>query len=135
MQARLNRMPDAMGIRRQTVEHTFRNLQIVDGKHALPDQDAAAGPHRVSLHILAYNMKRVIAIIGIGSLLQAIRATSVPRAARGPLQPDLGGAAVFCQRILPQPRSNQAVRWWSLRGPETFGRVAVLLSFANTHLL
>jgi transposase len=24
----------------------FRNLQIVDGKHALPDQDAEAGPHR-----------------------------------------------------------------------------------------
>ena len=29
----------------------------------------------MSLHILAYNMKRVIAIIGIGPLLQAIRAT------------------------------------------------------------
>src|SRR5215813_3959944 len=25
---------------------SFRNLQIVDGKHALPDQDAEAGPHR-----------------------------------------------------------------------------------------
>jgi hypothetical protein len=28
----------------------------------------------MSLHVLAYNMKRVIAIIGVGPLLQAIRA-------------------------------------------------------------
>jgi hypothetical protein len=27
-----------------------------------------------SLHVLAYNMKRVVAIIGVGPLLQAIRA-------------------------------------------------------------
>jgi transposase len=28
----------------------------------------------ISLHVLAYNIKRVIAIIGVGPLLQAIRA-------------------------------------------------------------
>ena len=28
----------------------------------------------MSLHVLAYNMKRVIAIIGVGPLLHAIRA-------------------------------------------------------------
>jgi hypothetical protein len=28
----------------------------------------------MSLHVLAYNIKRVIAIIGVGPLLQAIRA-------------------------------------------------------------
>ena len=28
----------------------------------------------MSFHVLAYNMKRVIAIIGVGQLLQAIRA-------------------------------------------------------------
>ena len=28
----------------------------------------------MSLHVLAYNMKRVIAIIGVGPLLQEIRA-------------------------------------------------------------
>jgi hypothetical protein len=28
----------------------------------------------MSLHVLAYNLKRVIAIIGVGPLLQAIRA-------------------------------------------------------------
>jgi transposase len=28
----------------------------------------------LSLHVLAYNIKRVIAIIGVGPLLQAIRA-------------------------------------------------------------
>ena len=52
----------------------IRNLQIADGKHALSNQDAEAVRTEMSLHVLAYNMKRVIAIIGIGPLLQAIRA-------------------------------------------------------------
>jgi hypothetical protein len=47
----------------------------VDGKHALPDQTLKRVRTEMSLHILAYNMKRVIAIVGIGPLLQAIRAT------------------------------------------------------------
>ena len=46
----------------------------MDGKHPLPDQDAEAVRTEMSLHVLAYNMKRVIAIIGVGPLLHAIRA-------------------------------------------------------------
>jgi hypothetical protein len=74
MQARLDRMPDAHG--RAPVDYgtPYGNLQIVDGKHAVPDQDAEAVRTEMSLHVLAYNMKRVIAIIGIGPLLQAMRA-------------------------------------------------------------
>jgi hypothetical protein len=41
MQARLDRMPEAMGIRRQTVEHPFATLKSWMGSsHFLPDQDA-----------------------------------------------------------------------------------------------
>jgi hypothetical protein len=36
----------------------------------------------MSLHVLAYNMKRVIAIIGVGPLLQAIRPEGLDQ--RGP---------------------------------------------------
>jgi hypothetical protein len=45
----------------------------VGGKHALPDRDAEAGQTEMSLHVLAYNMKRVIAIFDVGPLLRAIR--------------------------------------------------------------
>src|ERR1700693_5356013 len=41
MQDRLDRMPEAMGVRRQTVEH-----KGLDGRHPLPDQDARQGPNR-----------------------------------------------------------------------------------------
>ena len=69
MQARLNRMPDAMGIRRQTVEHpsgTFKSWM----EYAFLTKTLQRVRTEMSLHILAYNMKRVIAIIAIGPLLR-----------------------------------------------------------------
>ena len=44
MQDRLDRMPDAMGVRRQTVEHPFP--QGLDGRYPLPDPDPGQGPNR-----------------------------------------------------------------------------------------
>jgi hypothetical protein len=38
MQARLERMPEAPRIRRQTAEHVFGTLKL-DGRHALPDEE------------------------------------------------------------------------------------------------
>jgi hypothetical protein len=74
MQARLDRMPDAMGVRRQTVEHPFGTFKSwMGGTHFLT-RTLKRVRTEMSLHVLAYNMKRVIAIIGIGPLLQAIRA-------------------------------------------------------------
>ena len=35
---------------------------------------AAASINQLSLHVLAYNLKRVIEILGVGPLLQAMRA-------------------------------------------------------------
>jgi hypothetical protein len=46
----------------------------VDRKHSLPHQNVEAVHTGMSLHVLAYNMKQVVAIIGVGPLLQAIRA-------------------------------------------------------------
>src|SRR5947208_6538453 len=43
MQDRLDRMPEAMGVRRQTVEHPPQSL---DGRHPLPDPDPRQGPNR-----------------------------------------------------------------------------------------
>jgi hypothetical protein len=74
MQARLDRMPDAMGIRRQTVEHPFGTFKSWMGSTHFPTRTLKRVRTEMSLHVLAYNMKRVIAIIGVGPLLQAIRA-------------------------------------------------------------
>ena len=73
MQARLDRMPDAMGLRRQTVEHPFGTLKSWMGSTHFLTRTLKRVRTEMSLHVLAYNMKRVIAIIGVGPLLQAIR--------------------------------------------------------------
>jgi transposase len=74
MQARLDRMPDAMGVRRQTVEHPFGTFKSWMGNTHFLTRTLKRVRTEMSLHVLAYNMKRVIAIIGVGPLLQAIRA-------------------------------------------------------------
>jgi len=74
MQARLDRMPDAMGVRRQTVEHPFGTIKAWMGSTHFLTRTLKRVSTEMSLHILAYNIKRVIAIIGVGPLLQAIRA-------------------------------------------------------------
>ena len=74
MQARLDRMPDAMGVRRQTVEHPFGTIKAWMGSTHFLTRTLKRVSTEMGLHVLAYNIKRVIAIIGVGPLLQAIRA-------------------------------------------------------------
>jgi transposase len=74
MQARLDRMPDAMGVRRQTVEHPFGTIKAWMGSTHFLTRTLKRVSTEMSLHVLAYNLKRVIGIIGVGPLLQAIRA-------------------------------------------------------------
>ena len=73
MQARLDRRPDAMGARRQTVEHPFGTLKSWMGSTHFLTRTLEKVRTEMSLHVLAYNMKRVIAILGVGALMQAIR--------------------------------------------------------------
>jgi len=72
MQSNLENMPDAMKIRRCTIEHTFGTLKHWMGaSHFL----MKTKPHvstEMSLHILAYNMKRVINIMGSVALMKAM---------------------------------------------------------------
>ena len=74
MQARLNRMPDAMKIRRQTVEHPFGTLKAWMGATHFLTRTLAKVRTEMSLQVLAYNMKRMIQILGVGPLMAAIRA-------------------------------------------------------------
>jgi transposase len=73
MQTRLDRMPDAMGVRRQTVEHPFGTLKAWMGATHLLTRTLDKVRTEMSLHILAYNLKRMIRIFGVGPLMAAIR--------------------------------------------------------------
>jgi hypothetical protein len=74
MQARLDRMPDAMGVRRQTVEHPFGTFKSWMGNTYFLARTLKRVRTEMSLHVLAYNIKRVIALLAFGPLLPAIRA-------------------------------------------------------------
>jgi transposase len=74
MQNRLDQLPDAMGLRRQTVEHVFGTLKAWAGSTPLLTRTLEKVRTEISLAVLAYNMKRVIRLLGVGPLLQAIRA-------------------------------------------------------------
>jgi transposase len=74
MQARLDRMPEAMIIRRQTVEHPFGTLKAWMGSTHFLTKTLAKVKTEMSLHVLAYNMKRMINIFGVKPLMQAVAA-------------------------------------------------------------
>ena len=74
MDKRLARRPDMMRLRRDTVEHPFGTLKRWMGaEHFL-----TKGLHNVgtemSLQVLAYNLKRVMNILGVEGLLRALYA-------------------------------------------------------------
>jgi transposase len=74
MQSRLDRLPDAMALRRQTVEHVFGTLKAWGGRTPLLTRTLKKVRTEVSLAVLAYNMKRVIKLLGVQPLLETIRA-------------------------------------------------------------
>ena len=72
MQARLERMPDAMTIRRQTVEHPFASLKAWMGSTHFLTRTLEKVKTEMSLQVLAYNMKRMINIFGVKPLMEVI---------------------------------------------------------------
>ncbi len=74
MEQRLNAKPEIMQIRRQTVEHTFGTLKMWMGSTHFLTRTLNKVAAEMSLHVLAYNFKRVLKIIGIRPLMAAIRA-------------------------------------------------------------
>jgi hypothetical protein len=74
MQERLGRRPDAMRIRRATVEHPFGTLKAWMGSTHFKTRTLDKVRTEMSLHVLAYNMKRLLAMLGPQSLFEAIRA-------------------------------------------------------------
>ena len=74
MQQRLDRQPEMMRVRRQTVEHPFGTIKHWMGWTHFLTKTLARVRTEMSLHVLAYNLKRVMRILGIAEMMRAISA-------------------------------------------------------------
>ncbi len=74
VEARLEKEPDRMRARRETVEHPFGTLKYWMGYTHFQTKTLKRVSTEMSLHILAYNMKRVMNLLGVGTLIEAMRA-------------------------------------------------------------
>lgn len=74
MQSRLDHNPQASRIRRQTVEHAFGTLKSWMGSTHFLTKTLEKVSTEMSLHVLAYNMKRMLSIHGTLGLVRAIQA-------------------------------------------------------------
>jgi len=74
VQARLEADPHSMRTRKSTVEHPFGTIKSWMGSSHFLTRRLNNVSTEMSLHVLAYNMKRVINILGVPALLQAIKA-------------------------------------------------------------
>jgi transposase len=72
MQLRLDRAPDSMRIRRQTVEHPYGTLKAWMGSTHFLTKTLKRVSTEMSLHVLAYNLKRVMKILGTTALMEAM---------------------------------------------------------------
>ncbi len=71
---RLDKEPWRMSVRRSTVEHPFGTLKSWMGHTHFLTRTLPRVRTEMSLHILAYNLKRVMAIMGTKPLMAAMRA-------------------------------------------------------------
>jgi len=74
MRERMSRDPSLMTVRRSTVEHPFGTIKTWMGATHFRMRRLKNVRTEMSLHILAYNIKRMIALIGVRNLQAAIPA-------------------------------------------------------------
>lgn len=73
VQQRLDRKLDAMTVRRRTVEHVFGTLKHWMGTTHFLTKTLAHVSTEMSLQVLAYNLKRMMRILGIARTMKAMR--------------------------------------------------------------
>jgi transposase len=73
-QKRLDADPQAMRRRRETVEHPFGTLKMRMGATHFLMKRLPKVATEMALHVLAYNLTRVMNIMGVGALIAAMRA-------------------------------------------------------------
>lgn len=74
LEARMEREPDMMKVRRSTVEHPFGTIKSWMGSTHFQMKTIKRVSAEMSLHVLAYNLKRVMKILGPIELMKAMQA-------------------------------------------------------------
>ena len=74
MQQRLEQMPKAMSVRRRTAEHPFGTIKAWMGATHFLTKTLPKVKTEMSLQVLAYNLKRMMALFGVRRLIQAMAA-------------------------------------------------------------
>lgn len=72
-QRRLDQMPNAMTVRRRTVEHVFGTFKHWMGYTHFLTRRLGNVNTEISLNVLAYNFRRVMAILGFERTMKAVR--------------------------------------------------------------
>jgi transposase len=73
VQTRLDHNPDAMRVRRSTVEHPFGTIKCWMGATHFLCTTLPKVATEMALNVLAYNMRRVMTILGVRALVEAAR--------------------------------------------------------------
>lgn len=73
MQAQLDRMPQAGILRRRTIEHVFGTFKAWMGATHFLMKTIPKVRTELSLHVLAYNLKRMIQLLGVRQLIAAMQ--------------------------------------------------------------
>ncbi|MCF2948511.1 IS1182 family transposase [Paraglaciecola aquimarina] len=73
MQSRLEAAPDTAVTRKQTVEHPFGTIKMWMGSTHFLTKRFKNVSTEMSLHVLAYNLKRMMSIMGTQSLVSALK--------------------------------------------------------------
>jgi transposase len=74
MQQRLDQAAEKMAVRRQTVEHPFGTIKAWMGATHFLTKTLGRVSTEMSLPVLAYNLKRVMKVLGVVPLIEAMRA-------------------------------------------------------------
>ena len=73
LQARLDENPEVMRIRRQTAEHPFGTIKDWMGPQHFKTRTLKGVSTEMSLHVLAYNLKRAISLFGVVGLISMMQ--------------------------------------------------------------
>ena len=74
MQVRLENDPAMMRRRRQTVEHPFGTLKYWMGSTHFLTKTLPRVSTEMSLHVLAYNLKRAVSLLGVEGAVAVMKA-------------------------------------------------------------
>jgi transposase len=74
VQERLDKNPDAMRTRRETVEHPFGTMKMRMGATHFLMKTLPKVASEMALHVLVYNLTRVLNIFGVKPIMAAVRA-------------------------------------------------------------